>query len=122
MSALTETTKQTDQEEESVRSLALGACRSVMDAVAGHCDWHPNPSVDVADWNENAHIEVTLTIKDLRKVKVALMKGGMMTKDEMKPDDDDVPFCCFLCDSENVDYTSPNGINYCAPCRKEQFE
>ena len=56
----------------------LEACESVMDAIAGHTDWHPDHEVDDDSWNEDAHIEITLTVADCRMLKRALakVKGG----------------------------------------------
>jgi len=62
-------------------SLALAACERVMDAIAGHTDWHPSPEVDTPDWNEDAHIDVTLTVKDCRALKLALSEAGMLKED-----------------------------------------
>ena len=53
----------------------LDACESVMDAIAGHTDWHPDPEVDNDSWNEDAHIEITLTVADCRMLKRALAKA-----------------------------------------------
>lgn len=60
--------------------LAISACERVMDAIAGHTDWHPDPSVDVDNWNEEAHIEVTLTVGDCRAIKKALAAAGKLGK------------------------------------------
>lgn len=59
--------------------LALDACEQVMDAIAGHTDWHPDPHVDTPDWNEDAHIEVTLTVRDCRMLKRVLSEAGRWT-------------------------------------------
>lgn len=55
---------------------AVEACERIMDAIAGHTDWHPQPHVDTRDWNEDAHIEVTITVADCRALKRVLESTG----------------------------------------------
>ena len=49
----------------------------IMEAIAGHTEWHPDPEVDTPDWNEDAHIEVTLTVADCRMLKAVLVRHGI---------------------------------------------
>lgn len=58
---------------------AIKACKRVMMAIAGHTEWHPSPEIDQDNWNEDAHIEVTLTVADCRAIKRALEKAGQAT-------------------------------------------
>lgn len=57
---------------------AISACEKIMDAVAGHTDWHPSPDVDEDNWNEEAHIEPTITVADCRALKEVLRKAGKL--------------------------------------------
>jgi hypothetical protein len=56
--------------------VALDACESVMNAIDGHTCWSPDPEVDNDTWNADAHVEVTLTVKDCRLLKRALSESG----------------------------------------------
>lgn len=49
--------------------------QTVMEAVDGHTEWSPSPSVDNDTWNEDYAVEVHLTIRDLRALKRALAKA-----------------------------------------------
>lgn len=60
------------------QNLAIVACERVMDAIVGHTMWNPSRVVDSPDWNEDAHIEVTLTVGDCRALKRALMEAGRL--------------------------------------------
>ena len=62
---------------------ALDVCEQIMDAIAGNCCWHPSPDVDTSDWNEDAHVEVTLTIRDCRLLKDVLSKAGRLKWEQL---------------------------------------
>lgn len=53
----------------------FGVCESLMSAIDGHAEWSPDPVVDHDYWNEDAHIEVTLTVRECRALKSALSKA-----------------------------------------------
>ena len=57
---------------------AISACEKIMDAIAGHSDWHPSPYVDEDNWNEEAHVEPTITVADCRAIKEVLRKAGKL--------------------------------------------
>lgn len=59
---------------------AVEACEQIMEAIAGHTEWHPSPDVDQSNWNEDAHVNVTLTVKDCRLIKRALMAAGKLDR------------------------------------------
>lgn len=54
---------------------SYAANRAVMDAIDGHTEWSPHPDVDTDDWNEDAHIQITLTVRDCRMLKAAITKA-----------------------------------------------
>lgn len=53
----------------------LSTCETIMGAIAGHTDWHPDPEVDDAGWNPDYHIEITLTVADCRLLKSAITRA-----------------------------------------------
>lgn len=66
------------QDLEREKDEAVAACETIMDAIAGHTDWHPSPHVDEDNWNEEAHVEPTITVADCRALKEVLRKAGKL--------------------------------------------
>ena len=68
--ATAETQKQRANEDKI--AFAYSTLLQIMDAIDGHAEWSPHPEVDNDTWNPDAHIEITLTVDDCRRINKTL--------------------------------------------------
>lgn len=71
----------TDEDQANARLIAAApalyeALHEVIEALSDSPDWHPSPRVDDESWSEDAHLSFSLTIRDARQIKAALLAAG----------------------------------------------